>query len=433
LSWWRRIRRWVARVTGVEAALRRRIEAERAKHRAEVEALTDHLERQIRVQRRRAQGAEKLYRTNRRRANELEDVSRVLDHIPRYEYGSLLPGQAEWADRWRTPTGLRILMFAKSDYAGSFYKWADAINEHTEHVARLVVTASHKYKYPVDLLIANPNLIESDWRELWAEADIIHIKDETGFMNQSNRLPPEMLHSFEGPRVFTQYGGYARKHRHDPDYQDFVKKFDLTISMTPDLCFEWLGDEPTYIPHSIDSSHYPFTWSDKPVIGHSPSTRARKGTEDFLAAVEALQADHDVILDVIEGVTHQEVMRRKRDLGIFFDQAGREQASLGTTDIVGWYGNSAIEAAVYGVPTVAHLSEAALAGTERAGKTDIRDIPIVNTPLGADGIRQTLAGILDMTAQDRGDLAVRTRKFIESFHDQPVVGQELAKAYSSLR
>ena len=246
-------------------------------------------------------------------------------------------------------------------------------------------------------------------------------------------MPPEMLHSFAGPRIFTQYGGYARKHCDDPEYQAFVNTFDLIISMTPDLCFEWLGETPTYIPHSIDSVAYPFTWSDRPVIGHSPSTRARKGTEDLLAAVESLQQEREVTLELIEGVTHEEVMTRKRHLGIFFDQAGREQASLGTTVVVGWYGNSAIEAAVYGVPTVAHLSEAALAGAERAGWTEIRDIPIVNTPRGADGIRETLAGILDLRANDRRDLAVRTRKFVESFHDQPVVGQLLAKAYSSLR
>jgi hypothetical protein len=419
----------VARVTGVEAALRRRIEAERAKQRA----LISHLERQIRVQRRRAQGAEKLYRTNRRRANELEALVRVVDHLPRYEYGSLYPGRPEWVERWKSPTGLRILLFAKSDYAGSFYKWADAINEHTEHSARLVVTATHQYKYPVDLLIPNPNLIESDWPELWAEADIIHLKDETGFLNGSNRLPPEMLQSFEGLRIFTQYGGYARKHRDDPEYQAFVRKFDLIISMTPDLCFDWLGDEPTYIPHSIDSAVFPFTWSDRPVIGHSPSTRARKGTEDFLAAVESLQHHYEIAVDLIEGVSHEEVMRRKRSLGIFFDQAGREQSSLGTTAVVGWYGNSAIEAAVFGVPTVAHLSESALAGAERAGWTEIRDIPIVNTPRGPEGIRQTLGQILDMPDEGRRDLAVRTRKFIESFHDQPVVGQLLAKSYSSLR
>lgn len=425
---WRRARRWVARVTGVEAVLKRRIEAEREKLRAEIE----HHARQARVQRRRAQGAEKLYRTNRRRANELADVLRIVRHIPRYEYGSLFPGREEWAERWRNPTGLRILLFAKSDYAGSFYKWADAINAHTEYAARLVVTATHQYEYPVDLVIPNPNLIDSDWPELWAEADIIHLKDETGFLHGSNRLPSEMLSSFQGPRIFTQYGGYARKHRDDPEYQVFVKKFDLIISMTPDLCFEWLGDNPTYIPHSIDSERFSFTWTDRPVIGHSPSTRARKGTEDFLAAVGDLQRDRDITLDVIEGVTHEEVMTRKRNLGIFFDQAGREQASLGTTDTVGWYGNSAIEAAVYGVPTVAHLSEPALAGAERAGKSDIREIPIVNTPLGPDGIYQTLARLLDMPAQDRRDLAVRTRKFIVSFHDQPAVGQELAKAYSSL-
>lgn len=450
MSLWRRTRRAVARVTGVEAALQRRLDRERAKHAAEVDRLivereyaarqarvqsrrAQAAEKEVRQERRRAKGAEKLYRTNRRRANELSALLRTLDHIPRYEYGSLLPGDDKWSEKWKSRRGIRILFFAKRDYAGSFYKWAAAINQHSEHAARLVVTAPHQYGYPIDLLLPNPNLLESDWKTLWREADVLHLKDETGFLNGSNRLPTEMLTGFAGPRVFTQYGGYARKHREDPEYEAFAKTFDEVVSMTPDLCFDWLGPEPHYVPHSIDCDVHPFLWSDSPLIGHSPSTRARKGTEDFLAAVDVLAQDFNIELDLIEGVSHEEAVHRKRHLGLFFDQAGRENPDqLGIDSVIGWYGNSALEAAVYGVPTIAHLSDDALIGAEKAGVEGIRDIPIVNTPLGVEGIRSTLHHLLEMTSDERQSLAIRTRAFVDAFHSQSAVAKRLSALYDGL-
>lgn len=432
----RRIKRGAARLTGLEAVLQRRLDTQAARYQTQIdklEAQYEYAARQARVQRRRAQGAEKLYRTNRRRAAELAALVRTLDRLPRHQYGSLLPGNREWEQKWRDTSGQRILLFSKRDYSGSFYKWTAAINRYTPHAARLAVSAPHQYGYPVDLLIPNPNLIESDWHSLWDEADILHLKDETGFLNASNRLPPEMLQSFKGPRVFTQYGGYARKHCGDPDYQRFVHTFDKVVSMTPDLCFDWLGPDPTYVPHSIDTEAIPYQWSDAPVIGHSPSTRARKGTEEFLEAVRSLQTRYSLDLDLIEGVTHSEAVERKSHVGLFFDQAGRENAkSLGTDSVIGWYGNSALEAAVYGVPTIAHMSEVAFLGAERAGMADVRSSPIVNTGLGKEGIESSIRGLLEMSSDERSELSKETRRFVEEFHSQRAIGKQLAAVYAEI-
>lgn len=437
------MRKRIAQLTGVEAALKRRLNAQQEVFAAEIEryelkiqtqnAELEELANQIEAEQRRAEGAEYLYRTNRRLATDYAELARTFDRLPRYQYGSLLPGNDRWAEKWKSAEGRRILMFANRDYSGSFYKWAAAINDHTENAARLVVTVPHRYGYDVDLLLPNPALIDSSWEDLWSEADLLHLKDETGFFRGPNTLPVEMLTSFQGPRIFTQYGGYARSRQDNADYQEFVKSFDLVVSMTPDLCFKWLGPNPIYIPHSIDTEKHSFTWLDSPVIGHSPSTRARKGTEDFLAAVSSLQNDFALELELIEGVRHDEVMDRKRTLGLFFDQAGRESmASMNTDAVIGWYGNSAIEAAVYGVPTIAHLSEAALANAERAGVPNIRTNPIVNTPLGVEGIRETLRSLLTMSGEERLSLAHETRRFIEEFHSQSAVAKRLQDAYDYL-
>lgn len=432
-----RIKRGIAKVTGIEKLLDRRTRVLEANFNRQTALLRDKLkasEVSAAAERARAERAEYLYRTTRRVVTNYSDLAVTFDRLERHEYGSLVPGVERWTQKWDKPDGKRILLFANRDFAGSFYKWASAINEHTKHAARLVVTVPHRFGYDLDLLLPNPVLVESDWRTLWDEADLIHLKDETGFYHGPNRLPDEMISEFDGPIIFTQYGGYARKQQDEPEYQEFVRGFDAVVSMTPDLCFEWLGSSPIYIPHSVDTERFRFSWSDKPTIGHSPSTRSRKGTEDFLNAVGRLREDgHELQLDLIENVSHHEVMARKRELGFFFDQAGRESiASLGTDAVIGWYGNSAIEAAVFGIPTIAHLSNQALEGAQRAGVAEIQQIPFLNTPLGTDGIRSTIRSLLELDGNERAELAQSTRQFVEEFHSQEAVASRLNHLYQTL-
>ncbi len=195
--------------------------------------------------------------------------------------------------------------------------------------------------------------------------------------------------------------------------------------MTPDLCYAWFSGH--YIPHGIDTERFRYSWTDGTKLGHSPSIPKRKATDELIAAVEGL----DLSLDVITGVSHAECLARKQTCSLFFDQAGRE-AALGVSDVIGWYANSALEAAVHGIPTIAHLSDDAFARAAAAG-CDIRDTcAIVNTPMGVEGIRETMQELLRLSHADRADLSRRTRGWIEAFHSYEVVGRRLADLYRNL-
>jgi hypothetical protein len=378
---------------------------------------------------RRLEAAKHETRQARRERNALR---KQLDSLPRYEFGSYSPGVESWGQRWQERPGHRVLLYARVDYAGSFFKWSAAINAYTEYAARLIVFARHRYGYPLDLVFL-PNADQDESApdpgldELIEQADIVHLKDETGFYLESNGLPPDLFSRFGKPMVFTHYGGYARKHMDDPGYRDFVLGFDARVAMTPDLCFEWF--DGTYVPHSVDTRQFAYSWRDGPLLGHSPSTRERKGTEDLLAAIDGL----DVELELIQGVPHDECLERKALCNLFFDQAGRERPELGTDRPIGWYGNSALESAVHGIPTIAHLSEEAFDGAARGGR-DIRGrCPIINTPLGVKGIRSTISEYFELPAGERRELSLRTRQWIEDFHSSQVVAAQLAEIYDLAR
>jgi hypothetical protein len=366
----------------------------------------------------------------RRERNELRQH---LDALPRYEFGSFSPGVESWGERWRERPGRRVLLYATADYAGSFYKWSAAINAYTEYAARLIVFGRHVYGYPLDLVFL-PNMKEDGsvpdlgLAELIEQADIVHLKDETGFYLGSNGLAPDLFSGFGKPMVFTHYGGQARKHMHDPGYQDFVLGFDARIAMTPDLCFEWF--DGAYIPHSVDTRRFAYSWRDGRLLGHSPSRKERKGTEDLLAAID----DLDVELELIHGVPHEVCLQRKVLCNLFFDQAGRERTELlGTDRAIGWYGNSALESAVHGIPTIAHLSEEAFDGAVRGGRDIPGRCPIINTPLGVEGIRRTISKYFELPIEERRELSLRTRRWIEDFHSDQVVAAQLTELYDVTR
>lgn len=352
---------------------------------------------------------------------------------PTGRYSSLGPGRQDWQDRWDAAPGRRILFYAFRDFAGSFYRWAEAINRHTPYAARLVTFGSHEYGYDDDLVMPRPKsgVQPEGLAQLVGEADLIHIKDESGFVLETNRLPSEIFTASGKPRVFTAYGGYMRALSSREEFRQHVHSHDAVVAMTPDLIYDWLRS-PRFIPHAIDTERFDCVWQDRPLVAHSPSTQARKGTADFLAAMQMLQP-LGIEMDLIHSVSHDECMDRKRHAGLFFDQAGSEAGgALQTNRIIGWYGNSALEAAVFGIPTLAHLAEFALDGSERAGRSMRGYCAIMNTAQGPEGLRASIGAYFERSVDERQTLSLKTRRFVEQFHSYAACSAELAALYDSL-
>src|SRR5438094_453806 len=79
---------------------------------------------------------------------------------------------------------------------------------------------------------------------------------------------------------------------------------------------------------------------DRPLVVHAPSNRARKGTEQLVAACEGLEVD----LEIVEGLHHDEAFARYAAADIVVDQLN-----------AGWYGVFALEAMALGKPVLTFL------------------------------------------------------------------------------
>lgn len=361
---------------------------------------------------------------------------------------SRITGRAEWAERWEVASaGQRVLMIAPKDFAGSMFKWAEALNRHTSYAVRLVTFEEHQYGYPVDIVSPGTTAYgpEADRiAEMAEQAGVLHLKDEHGwYLGGAHSRNPDLLNRLffsqdfaNTPKAFTHYGGYARKLKDEENYIRRVSAFDLRIAMTPDLNFEWFAGD--YIPHTIDDETYSFEWQDTHILAHSPSTREKKGTYLLEEALLLLGRDHADIwkkwsVDLIHGVSFAECMARKRRASLFFDQAGRHRgASLGIEDFVGWYGNSAIEAMAFGIPTIAHLAEHAFAGARRAG-VDLSTAPVINIAPTRDGFLSAVLEFATAAPEARARLAADTRRFAVEFHGYGAVARRLAARYDDVR
>ncbi len=138
---------------------------------------------------------------------------------------------------------------------------------------------------------------------------------------------------------------------------------------------------------------------DRIVIAHAPTHRGIKGTEEVIAAVDALRTEGlPIELDLIEGVSNKEALARVAAADLAVDQLN-----------LGWYGGFAVECMALGRPVVCH----------------IRDDPPEDNPYGESLpiVRADPASLRDRLrdlARDRErlrELGRRSREFVERVHD----------------
>lgn len=364
---------------------------------------------------------------------EVKGARRELAAAHRLTYESSTRGIPGWSERWHERPGRRVLYIGRRDYAGSMIEWARAVNLHTDYAVRLATLERHPFGYDADLIVKAPSIDVptlsgrdgAGLAALVAEADVIHIKEETIGLPSSGLRASWFLETGK-PVIFTCNGSHTRRSIADPELRaelvDHLRGYAACVAMTPDLLHPEVN--ATFVPHSVDCTRVGFSWSDRSTIAHSPSSITSKGTALIVAAMADVRRDIQVELDLIRNVSNAECVARKAHAGIFFDQAGAKFAQM-----VGWYGHAALEAAIAGVPTVAHLGEHALAQLSRIDHPMAEDLEIINVQPSADDLAAVLLEFFRVGPEERLAKAMATRAWVERHHDYSVVAHKLARLY----
>jgi hypothetical protein len=152
-------------------------------------------------------------------------------------------------------------------------------------------------------------------------------------------------------------------------------------------------------------------------IGHAPTHRGAKGTQYILNAVENLRNKgfkFDFIL--IENLDNKSAKEIYQNLDILIDQL-----------LAGWYGGLAVELMAMGKPVIAYIREEDLKFIPIEMKNELQIIK--TTP---NLIENTLEKILLMDRVDLELLGIRSRKFVERWHNPKIIADSLLKEIENL-
>ena len=168
------------------------------------------------------------------------------------------------------------------------------------------------------------------------------------------------------------------------------------------------------VPPGIDAASIepaPPRAEGRPVVLHAPSSRARKGTDEVVAACEQLGLD----LRLVEGLDHREAFELYRSADLVVDQLN-----------AGWYGMFAIEAMALGKPVVAFLHEQAAQRTKDAFGVEV---PIVHAT------KESLPDVLRQLTSSPDELqriGAASRAYVERVHDMSRIADRLIDLYAAL-
>lgn len=150
-------------------------------------------------------------------------------------------------------------------------------------------------------------------------------------------------------------------------------------------------------------------------IMHAPTHRGFKGTDFIVQAIENLkQHGYNIHFDLVENVSHDELLERYKLCHLFIDQI-----------MVGWYGTATIEAMAIGRPVIVSIRPDYFKYIDYGEK-----IPAINAD--PDLIYDVLKNTLDKGIEYFKIKGNESRRFVEEIHDIKIVTKKLINIYSEL-
>ena len=306
---------------------------------------------------------------------------------------------------------MKVIILSHIDYAGSAYKMFQAIKRHTDIDINLFSGyPENKLNHPVNNYVNNSNRMGV--QKLVDEADILHFKGDWPPVNGYLGLTIS-----DKPIILTTSGSFFRKKEHGGIGKYSTKDYSrvtLKTSFEPDLLYPEYSD--IWTPHPINSDDKPIFWQKKerPLFLHMPSSPDRKGTEFVKKVFTILKSRINCDTVIINGLTFQESLALKKTATVYFDQF-----------MVGFYGNSALEAMQWGIPVVNWISPMAI----KQAKGKLKNCPVINEdqsdPEGtADRVIEAL--------KDGKELSRKTKIWCDKIHGYKTTAEVWSNLYNLL-
>lgn len=196
------------------------------------------------------------------------------------------------------------------------------------------------------------------------------------------------------------------------------KYCDQIYSLNPDLLWV-LPSSAKFLPYShifLDEWQPVYTQLHTgPLrIAHAPTHRQAKGTDFVLAAIESLkQQKYNVELLLVEGLSNAEAKKLYISADILIDQL-----------FAGWYGGLAVEAMALGKPVVVYIRSQDLQFIPSEMQ---RDLPFLQAT--SESLEDVLRHIVEMPRHELLEIAHRSRRYVEKWHDPIKIAQQLKSDY----
>ena len=206
----------------------------------------------------------------------------------------------------------------------------------------------------------------------------------------------------------------------DENKREQIKRLEQVaqgiFSLNPDL-MHVLPSRTKFLPYShIDLE----IWKPRPChvsdyknvlnIGHAPSNRDVKGTDQILEVIQDLHSSHGTSFKfhLIENIPYNKVMDAYQSIDVLIDQI-----------YAGWYGGLAVELMALGKPVLSYIREDDL---KFIPPEMAESLPIINTC--PENLKQNLISLIEMPYDELVELGIKSRQYVEKWHCPPkVVGR----------
>jgi len=192
---------------------------------------------------------------------------------------------------------------------------------------------------------------------------------------------------------------------------------DKIYSLNPDL-LEVLPKGSEFLPYATEAGLnpkiLPFNQSNEFVVGHAPTHRIVKGTNEIIRVIENLRSKgFKVRLELIEGLSREDAQKKYQEIDLFIDQL-----------VIGWYGVVSLEVMALGKPVLCFIKGR---GLHFVPPKMLADLPIIN--VDESSLEEKLVGVMQMSIEQRQSLAERGLAYLTEWHDPTKIAQRVVGDY----